>query len=67
MTQHYVPTPEEIRHAREKAGLTQTEAAELVCATCNAWQKWEATEGSNSARKMHPGIWKLFKIEMTKK
>jgi hypothetical protein len=62
----YSPKPEEIRRERESARLTQKEAAELVCATINTWQKWEAPEGTSSYRQMHPGFWKLFKIEISR-
>ena len=56
------PTPAEVRAAREAAGLTQTQAAALVRATARNWQQWEQTEGSN-ARRMHPGLWELFRIK----
>ena len=53
------PTPEQIRSARHKAGLTQTKAAKLVYCTLNAWQKWEAGD-----RSMHPAIWELFNLKV---
>lgn len=46
------PSPEEIRAAREAAGLTQREAAALVWATGSAWENWE-----QGLRRMHPAIW----------
>lgn len=49
------PTPEQVRDARESAGLTQTEAATLIHSTMRAWQEWEAGN-----RRMHPGLWELF-------
>jgi len=49
------PPPEEIIAARKAAGLTQTEAASLVCGSLRAWQQWEAGD-----RRMHPGLWMLF-------
>jgi len=52
------PSPEEIRAAREAAGLTQTEAAGLVHASMRAWQQWEAGN-----RRMHPAIWELWRIK----
>jgi len=52
------PSKEEIRAAREAAGLTQTAAAVLVHATCRNWQQWEAGD-----RRMHPGLWELFRIK----
>lgn len=53
------PTPNEIRAARERAGLTQTQAAHLIHGTMRAWQEWEAGN-----RKMHPGLWELFCIKV---
>lgn len=50
------PTPEQIRAARESAGLTQSQASALVHAGLRAWQKWEAGE-----RRMHPAFWDLFR------
>ena len=52
------PTPDEIRTKREQVGLTQTAAAHVVYSTCRAWQQWEAGD-----RRMHPGLWELFKIK----
>ena len=50
-----IPTPAEIRAARELSGLTQTQAAALVCSKLRTWQQWEAGD-----RGMHPGVWMLF-------
>jgi len=52
------PSKEEVRAAREAAGLTQTAAAALVHATCRSWQQWEAGD-----RRMHPGLLELFRIK----
>ncbi len=52
------PTPDEIRAARERAGLTQDEAAALVLSTLRSWQRYEYGE-----RRMHPAIWELFRIK----
>lgn len=57
------PTPEEIRAAREAAGLSQTAAAALVHTTCRTWQQWEAEVGTPSNRRMHPAFWELFRIK----
>ncbi|OZB49424.1 MAG: transcriptional regulator [Polynucleobacter sp. 39-45-136] len=53
------PLSEEIRAARQSAGLTQTKAAALIHATCRAWQKWEAGDA-----KMNLASWELFNIKI---
>lgn len=55
------PTAAEIRQAREAAGLTQTQAAELVYSTLRSWQNWE---GGDPQRRMHPAIWAYFLIRL---
>lgn len=50
------PTPDQIRAARETAGLTQTDAADLVLGTLRAWQNWES-----GIRPMSPATWMLFR------
>lgn len=55
------PSTADIRAAREKAGLTQREAADLIFGTERAWQDWEAEGGTN--RRMHPGLFELFQIK----
>lgn len=57
------PTPQEIRAAREAAGLTQTAAAALVYSTLRAWQGWEAEPGTPGHRRMHPQIWEAFCVK----
>jgi len=56
-----VPTPAEIRTARERAGLSQSEAAARVLGSVKAWQNWES-ENPAENRRMHPGLFKLFLI-----
>ena len=56
----HAPTAEQIRSRRLEAGLTQTEAAELVHTTCRTWQQWEADESSVTHRQMHRAFWELF-------
>lgn len=56
------PSPAEVRAAREAAGLTQAQAAALVHASARNWQQWEQEAGSN-VRRMHPGLWELFRIK----
>ena len=58
------PTPDEIRAAREAAGLTQSDAARLVHGTLRGWQNWEAPKDSPEHRPMHPGLWELFQIKI---
>lgn len=52
------PSPDDIRAAREGAGLTQAQAADLVHATWKRWQEWETGRS-----RMHPGLWELFRIK----
>ena len=55
------PTPQQVKEARQQAGLTQTKAAELVHSKLRAWQQWEAGD-----RVMHSGLWELFCIKTEK-
>lgn len=55
----HVPSADEVREARETAGLTQTEAAALIWCSLRAWQQWEAGD-----RRMHPAFWELFTIKL---
>jgi len=52
------PTPDEITEGRNAAGLTQRQAAALIYGTEAAWRSWES-----GLRRMHPGLWELFKIK----
>lgn len=52
------PTPDDIREARQSAGLSQTAAAGLIYSTLRTWQDWEAGKA-----RMHPGLWELFTIK----
>jgi DNA (cytosine-5)-methyltransferase 1 len=49
------PAPDEIRQAREAAGLSQKDAAWLVHSSPRSWEKWEQGE-----RRMHAAFWELF-------
>ena len=53
------PDPDDIRAARERAGLTQTQAAALIYCTLRGWQDWEA-----GARRMHPAFWELWRLKV---
>lgn len=57
------PTTSEVLKARKDAGLTQTQAAELVGYTLRAWQGWEAKEGTKAHRKMPSAVFELFLIK----
>lgn len=57
------PAPEEIRAAREAAGLSQTAAAALIWKPLKTWQNWEAPVDSPSHRKMDPAFFELFQIK----
>lgn len=55
------PTPCDVIAAREAAGLTQAQAAELVhAASYRTWQNWEADECKPEHRKMGLAEWDLF-------
>lgn len=56
-----VPTPAEVRAARDRAGLSQADAAARVLGSKRSWEKWES-EDSAENRRMHPGLFKLFLI-----
>lgn len=51
-------TRKQIKQARENAGLTQTQAAELIYCSLGAWQKWEL-----GSREMHRAFFELFLIK----
>ena len=53
------PTPAEILRAREDAGLTQQQAADLLFSSWRTWQNWEAGE-----RRMPPAAWELFNAKL---
>jgi DNA-binding transcriptional regulator YiaG len=48
-----------IQAARKAAGITQTQAAELIHCSLRSWQQWEAGD-----RDMHPAMWELFTIKL---
>ncbi len=56
-----VPTPDEVRAARERAGDTQEQAAARVLGSTKAWVKWESHDATEN-RRMHPGLFKLYLI-----
>ena len=52
------PTRHQIAAARAVAGLTMEDAASLVHAHKNTWNKWERGD-----QKMHSAYWELFLIK----
>lgn len=65
MDQITQPTPAQIKSARTAAGLTQTQAAQLVHAGLKTWQNWESETGEG--RKIPLASWELFLIKIGKK
>ncbi len=56
------PTPDEIKEAREAAGLTQAQAANKIFSdSYRSWQNYESGD-----RAMHPAIWWCF-LQRTKR
>jgi len=53
------PTPQQIKTARTAAGLTQTQAGQLVHAGLRSWQYWERPD---KPRPMPLASWHLFLI-----
>lgn len=53
------PSPDEVREARAKAGLTQPEACKLIHVTLSSWKKYEAGD-----RRMPASAWELFNIKI---
>lgn len=52
------PLPDQIKAARQAAGLTQTQAGAALHTTVRVWQQWEAGD-----RAMHAAFWELFQIK----
>lgn len=58
------PDAKALRAAREEAGLSAREAAELIGVTTITWQRWE---GQTSRKTMIPsGYWELFLLKTRK-
>lgn len=51
-------TPEQIKEARQRAGLSQSAAAALVYRSTRNWQQWEAGD-----REMDMALFELFLIK----
>ena len=58
------PSPKDVRVARKRAGLTQTEAAMLVSVAQNqpyrTWQNYEVETGKPGHREIPLATWELF-------
>lgn len=55
------PTPKQIKQARLSAGLTQTQAADLIYKKLRTWQQWEAGH-----REMDPALFELFELKISR-
>lgn len=55
-----IPSPAQIHAARDRAKLTQAQAAALVHSTARRWREWES-----GTHRLHPGLWELFKVKTT--
>jgi hypothetical protein len=49
------PKAQTVRRVRQRAELTQEQAADLVYCRVRRWQSWEYSEAP-----MHPAFWELF-------
>lgn len=56
------PSKDEVKAAREGAGLTQAAAGRLVYVPTRTWQKWEAGDQA-----MKPAVFELFNIKTKKR
>ena len=52
------PSKEQIVEARQKSGLSQEAAADLIYSKRRTWQDWEA-----GIANMHPGLFELFLLK----
>lgn len=61
------PTPDIIRQHRVAAGLSQTEACQLVSAAGDkayrTWQRYEAPADKADHRVIPAGLWELFLLK----
>lgn len=59
------PDSKEIRAAREAAGLSARQAAELVGVTTVTWQRWEGQTSRKT--KIPAACWELFLLKTRRK
>lgn len=58
-----VPSPAEVKAARERAGLTPHAAGALISSAeqpRRTWEKWEKERGTVNHREMPQATWELF-------
>ena len=58
-----VPSPAEVKAARERAGLTPQAAGALISSAeqpRRTWEKWEKEKGTVNHREMPQATWELF-------
>ena len=58
-----MPSPAQIREARHRAGLTQSQAAALVGVTDRTWRAWEMEADGVMRRNMPSSTWELFALK----
>ncbi len=58
------PSPEQVRAAREKAQLTQMQAALLIYVDVDTWRQYEKPRVQSNARTMRPALWELFLLKV---
>ncbi|MEH6652338.1 MAG: helix-turn-helix transcriptional regulator [Motiliproteus sp.] len=58
------PTPDEIKDAIKEAGLSRTEAAELMHTTKHTLNKWTLPDDSKTHRPINLGAWELLLLKL---
>ena len=58
-----MPSPTDIKEARHRAGLTQSQAAALVGVQPRAWRYWEQEDDLKGTRQMPISAWEIFLIK----
>ena len=53
------PTPQQLKQTRKEAGLTQTQAADVLNKTLRTWQYWES-----GTVPMDPNLYELFIMKL---
>ena len=57
-------SPEQLIKLRNRAGLTQKEAAKLVHASLRTWQSWESPKDLTNSRQMPEAYLELFCLKI---